>query len=302
MDGEPSSSTATQAEARPRQTTTWNVPPWPVLVCTMALLTSSEVRHYRTAAGLSQEQLGERIGYSAALVGAVETARRMASDDFTQRCDQVAELSTAGALGRLREHLREQLHRQVWPAWFREWPSIEREASTLRSWEWAVVPGLLQTGEYARAMLRGVLPDDSDEEIEQQVSARLRRQDILRRQDPPMLWAIMDEGALRRQVGNAEIMRGQFAHLVAMTQCPKVKVLVVPATAGAHVGLAGAFVIAGFRDTPEMVYLDTAAQGQMADHPDIVKACAQVFDTLRAEALPPRASLELITEVRQTWT
>ena len=265
-------------------------------------LFGAELRHYRTAAGLSQEQLGERIGYSAALVGAVETARRMPTEDFTARCDEVEELRTGGALLRLRAHLREQLHRQVWPPWFREWPSIEREALTLRSWELPVIPGLLQTAAYARAVLRGVLPDASDEEIEEQVSARLQRQDILQRQDPPMLWAIMDEGALRRRVGDAEIMREQFAHLVEMAQKPKVKVLVVPATAGAHVGLSGAFAIAEFRESPEMVYLDTAAQGQIADHPDIVKACVRIFDSLRAEALPPRASVELVTEVRQTWT
>ena len=117
-----------------------------------------------------------------------------------------------------------------------------------------------------------------------------------------MLWAIMDEGALRRRVGDAGIMREQLDHLIEMSRSPKVKVLVVPASAGAHVGLSGAFVIAEFREGPDVVYLDTAAQGQIADHPDIVKACAQVFDTLRAEALPPQASLDLIAEVRDTWT
>jgi transcriptional regulator with XRE-family HTH domain len=265
-------------------------------------LFGAELRHYRTAAGLSQEQLGERIGYSAALVGAVETARRMPTEDFTARCDVVDELGTGGALLRLRTHLRDQLHRQVWPPWFREWPSIEREALSLRSWELPVVPGLLQTEAYARALLRGVLPDANDDEVEQQASARVQRQEILRRQDPPMLWAIMDEGALRRRVGDASIMREQIDHLIEVSRSPKIKVLVVPASAGAHVGLSGAFVIAEFREGPDVVYLDTAAQGQIADHPDIVKACAQVFDTLRAEALPPRASLDLIAEVRDTWT
>ncbi len=265
-------------------------------------LFGAELRHYRTAAGLSQEQLGDRIGYSAALVGAVETARRMPAEDFTARCDLVDELGTGGALVRLRAHLRDQLHRQVWPPWFREWPSIEREALSLRSWELAGIPGLLQTAGYAGAMLRGALPDATDEEVEQQVSARLERQQILRRQDPPMLWAIMDEGTLRRRVGTADIMREQLGHLIEASQSPKIKVLVVPASAGAHVGLSGAFVIAEFRDAPDVVYLDTAAQGQIADHPDIVKACDQVFDTLRAEALPPRVSLDLIAEVRDTWT
>jgi hypothetical protein len=92
------------------------------------------------------------------------------------------------------------------------------------------------------------------------------------------------------------------SHLIEIAENPKVKVLIVPASADAHVGLTGPFVIAEFRDPPEMAYLDTAAQGQIADHPDIVKVCAQVFDTLRAEALPPRASLDLIAEVRDTWT
>jgi transcriptional regulator with XRE-family HTH domain len=265
-------------------------------------LFGAELRHYRTAAALSQEQLGNLIGYSAALVGAVETARRVATEDFARRCDEVTELRTGGALGRLREHLRQQLHRQVWPSWFREWPSIEREALTLRSWEWAVIPGLLETADYARTLLRGVLPDASDEEVEEQATARLQRQEILRRQDPPTLWAIMDEGVLRRRIGGAPIMHAQLTHLIEMARNPKVKVLIVPSSADAHVGLAGAFAIAEFQNTPEMVYLDTAPQGQIADHPDIVKACARIFDTLRAEALAPRASLELVTKVRETWT
>jgi len=133
-------------------------------------LFGAELRHYRTAAGLSQEQLGDRIGYSAALVGAVETARRMPTEDFTARCDVVEELGTGGALLRLRE-----------------WPSIEREALSLRTWELVLVPGLLQTPDYARAILRGALSDAPDEDIEQQVDARMGRQQILARQDPPML-------------------------------------------------------------------------------------------------------------------
>src|ERR1700733_7081607 len=123
----------------------------------LALL-GAELRHYRTAAGLSQEQLGERIGYSAALVGAVETARRMPTEDFTARCDVVEELGTGGALLRLRAHLRDQLHRQVWPPWFREWPSIEREALSLRSWELALIPRPMETARDGRGMLRGGLP------------------------------------------------------------------------------------------------------------------------------------------------
>jgi transcriptional regulator with XRE-family HTH domain len=265
-------------------------------------LFGAELRHYRTTAGLSQEELGQRIGYSAAQVGAVETGRRVPTEDFAARCDAVLELATGGALTRLRSHLRDQLHRQVWPSWFREWPSIESEAVSLCSWEVAVAPGLLQTKDYAREMLRGVLPDATDDEVEDKVTSRLQRQEILGRSDPPMLWAIMDEAVLRRRVGDDAIMHAQLGHLIEMAHSPKVKILIVPASAGSHVGLSGAFAIAEFRDPPEMAYLETAAQGQITDHPQVVKACVQVFDTLRAEALPPKASLELITEVRDIWT
>jgi transcriptional regulator with XRE-family HTH domain len=265
-------------------------------------LFGAELRHYRTTAGLSQEQLGERIGYSAAQVGAVETARRSPTEDFAARCDGVLELATGGALARLRDHLREQFHRQVWPTWFREWPSIEREAASICAWELAIVPGLLQTADYAREILHGVLPEATEEEVEEKVNARLQRQEILKRQDPPMLWAVLDEAALRRRIGDAAIMRAQIDHLIEMAQRPKVKILVVPASMGSHVGLRGAFTIAELEGAPETAYLETAPQGQMSDHPQIIKACVELFDTLRAEALPPRASLELITEVRDTWT
>ncbi len=265
-------------------------------------LFGAELRHYRTTAGLSQEQLGERIGYSTAQVGAVETARRLPTEDFAIRCDAVLELATGGALARLRDHLRDQLHRQVWPTWFREWPSIEREAVSLCSWELAIVPGLLQTSDYARAILHGVLTEATDEDVDDKVSARLQRQEILNRQDPPMLWSVMDEAALRRRIGDAAIMRAQIDHLIEMAKRPKVKILIVPASTGAHRGLTGAFEIAEFRDAPDMAWLETSPQGQITDHPQILKACVQVFDTLRAEALPPRASFELIIEVRDSWT
>ena len=118
-----------------------------------------------------------------------------------------------------------------------------------------------------------------------------------------MLWAIMDEGRCSARLARAQIMRAQLAHLLRRrtetqgSRCSSSRPRPVLTC-----GVGGPFVIAEFRDAPEVAYLDTAAGGQIADHPDIVKACAHVFDTLRAEALPPRASLDLIAEVRDTWT
>jgi hypothetical protein len=112
----------------------------------------------------------------------------------------------------------------------------------------------------------------------------------------------VDEVALRRPVGEAKVMRGQLARMIEAARNPRIKILVVPLSVGAHAGLLGHFVIAGFDDAPDIVYLETAARGQISDQPDIVKACSLVFDTLRAEAHAPKASLELISEVMETWT
>jgi transcriptional regulator with XRE-family HTH domain len=266
-------------------------------------LFGDELRYLRKAAGLSQQQLGDLIGYSGSLVAAIETCDRTPSEDFAERCDKA--LNTGGALMRLLVRLKKHLDSLVFPAWFREWPPIEERATLLRSWELAVIPGLLQTEDYAWALEHGARPDATEEEIEGWVQGRMARQEILAKDDPPLLRAIIDEGALRRLVGDATVMRKALAHLAEMAGRPKITILVVPLSAGAHVGMGGAFCIAtveGDEGDGEIVYLDTATQGQITDRPEVVNACVLKFDSLLAEALSPRASLELITEVMESWT
>jgi transcriptional regulator with XRE-family HTH domain len=260
-------------------------------------LFAEELRRARANGGLSQEQLGDEIGYSGSLIGMVETGRRPPSLDFAERCDGV--LGTGGLLARVHEHV---VARENYESWFREWVEIEREASSLRWWEPLVIPGLLQVAEYARAVLRAGRPDDTDEQIEQHVGARMERQAVLARENAPFLWAVVDEGALRRPVGDAKVMHGQLARMIEAARNPRIKILIVPLSVGAHAGLSGHFVIAGFDDAPDIGYLETAARGQISDQPDVIKACSLVFDTLRAEALAPKASLGLISKVMETWT
>ncbi len=262
-------------------------------------LFGAELRYYRTAAGLSQEQLGEKVGYSGALVGAVETARRIPTEDFAQRCD--AALDAGGALARVRERLKDYMKYQAYPAWFRGWPNIEREAATLRTWEPAVVPGLLQTEEYAQAVMCTRVMDTRDQ-IDQWVAARMERQTILARDEPPMLWAVIDEAVLRRPVGGAGAMRGQLDHLMEAGQRPRVVLQVIPLSVGAHEGLRGPFVIADFDDAPSIVYLETALAGQIVERAEDVAAVTLTWDTLRAEALPRTVSLELMEEAAKTWS
>ncbi len=260
----------------------------------------AEVRRWRTSAGLSQEQLGQRIGYSAALVGKVETGDRTPSLDFAEGCDRA--LPTAdGLFGRLYELARHW--DGGYPSWFAEWVEAERRAITLRTWQPLLVPGLLQTPDYARALFLAWHVADSDDQVDQLVDARIERQAIFRRADPPSLWAVLDEGVLRRRIGSAPTMRGQLLHLLDVSGRSTITVQVVPGEAGAHVGLLGAFSVAAFANAPGIVYLDTPDQGQIMERPSVVAKIGQIFDQVRAEALSRGASRDLIRKVaEEQWT
>jgi len=257
---------------------------------------AGELKLARARAGLSQDQLADKVAYSSSLVAMVEGCRRVPSRDFSQRCDEA--LETGGALTRLHPLVAGE----AYPSWFRPFVELEARAVSLRSWQPVLVPGLLQTGDYARAVVRAARPTDPDEQISQLVSARLERQAILARDDPPLLWAVLDETVLRRPVGGRRVIRDQVAHLVAAARQPKIIIQVIPLDVGANAGMTGAFTIAGFTGTTDTVYLETAATGLVADHTDTLQACDFTFDTLRAEAISPSASLELMMKVADSWT
>jgi transcriptional regulator with XRE-family HTH domain len=257
---------------------------------------SEELRRARAAAGLTQEQLAEKIAYSTSLVEHVEAGGRAPSVDFARRADDT--LRTGGLLSRLQPLVRSE----AYPAWFRGWVEIERDATSLRWFEPLLIPGLLQTEEYARGVLQAANPAFRDDEIGRLVSARMDRQSILTKDEPPLLWVILDEGVLTRPVGGARVMREQIDHLLAAARLPRVVLQVVPASAGAHPGLAGQFVVASFDGSPDVAYLDNALAGQIIERPDDVSRVAMLYDILKAEALAPRASIDLVRKAIETWT
>ena len=259
-------------------------------------LFSEELRRARSAAGLTQDQLGERIGYSPSLVAHVETGSRAPSLDFARRGDEV--LSTGWLLARLQPFVRSE----AYPAWFRDWVEIEREAVSLRWFEPLLIPGLLQTEEYARAVLAAAHPASPEDEVERLVSARMDRQAILDHAAPPLLWVILDEGVLTRPVGGPAVMRDQIERLVKAARRPRIVLQVVPAGVGAHAGLAGQFAIASFDGPPDVVYLDNALAGQVVERPGDVARVALLYDILKAEALSPRASADLARKAIEQWT
>lgn len=147
------------------------------------------LRRYRVKAGMSQEQLGARVFCSGDLIGKIENGQRVPSEQFAEACDAVPELNTGGVLGELRELLRDYLKQRAYPGWFAGWPEKEAGAKTLRTFELVVVPGLLQTQDYARALLAnriGGNPETTDEIV----AARMARQSVLARDNPPELWVV----------------------------------------------------------------------------------------------------------------
>jgi transcriptional regulator with XRE-family HTH domain len=259
----------------------------------------AELRLARAAAGLSQEQLGQRIGYSAAQVGKVETGERAPSQDFARGCDQALP-ETGGLL--LRIYTLTQRWEGGYPSWFVEWIEAERRAASVSWWEPLLVPGLVQTSDYARALFEAWRSAGSDDELDQLVKGRMERQLIFERPDPPSLWVIIDEGVLHRRIGGAKIMNDQLARLAELAGRPKITIQVVPGDVGAHVGLLGAFAIASANGAGT-VYMESPDQGQTTETPSVVAKINATFDTLRAEALPRAASRDLIRRVaEERWT
>jgi transcriptional regulator with XRE-family HTH domain len=259
-------------------------------------LFAEELKIARSRTALSQDQLAGMIGYSASLVAKIETRRGVPTLAFATRCDDA--LATGEALTRIHKFLAQG----PFPAWFRPFVDYEAEARSLRLFEHVLVPGLLQTREYARAVL-STRPNTTDEETEQLVDARLQRQAILDRDDPPLLWVVLDENVLHRQVGEAKVMHDQLMHLADLSLRSNITIEVVPYQAGAHSGLLGAFVIAEFADAPAIAYLETAAGGTVAEGADVVEQVTLTFDTLRSESLTRGLSRNLIMKVaEEKWT
>lgn len=253
-----------------------------------------QLRRARQARGLTQEELGKLINYSSSKVSAVETGQNPITPDYLSRIDSA--LDTGGLFIAMLELIR--FHAA--PEWFRPWDENEREAAALRWYDPAIVPGLLQTEGYARALL-GAAGELTAEEVETRVVARLARQAVLTTDPRPHLVAILEEHALRRQVGDRAVMREQLEHLLAVAAEPNVQIRVVPADTPWHAGLNGPFILARLHSGAELAHLDNQLRGQTVDSPSDVAALERRWETVTGEALPRRQSARLIEEVAKTW-
>jgi transcriptional regulator with XRE-family HTH domain len=258
------------------------------------------LRYHRERAGLSRPDLARQVNKSVSLIQAIELGQRAATPEVTADLEQA--LSADGALTRLREEIGDGLGYQPYPAWFQDWVASEREAQRIRLFGPVLIPGLLQTPAYARAIFATRF-GATEEEIDEQVTARLKRQDVIDREDPPAVWAIVDEAALRRPVGGQRTMQEQVGHLLKMARQPHVSVQVISTAVGVHLGLcAGGFAVADFDEAPAVGYQETVCQGQFIDHQNDVRTLITCWDTLVREALPWAASEALLEEVAKSWT
>ena len=247
----------------------------------------------RVAAGVSQDGLAEKINWSASTIAAIETGRRKPTFKFAEEADEV--LLTGGLL----TELLDRAERQRTPAWFIAWRKQEAQAKRLRTFELTVIPGLLQTEEYARAVIAGGRLH-TPAKAEELVRVRMERQELLTRDNPPESIFIIDETALARPVGDHAILDRQLQHLQEVAKLPNVRIHILPTGVGAHAALGGGFAIAQLPGLDPIAYLETATKGQVADDEETIDLLNRQWDSLLGDAASVEASLGIIAKYRLT--
>ena len=256
----------------------------------------AELKRLREAAGLSQEAVAERLDWHHTKLMRIETGRTSPHPNDVRLMVEVygvTDREQAVALVKLARDARQRgwwySYRDVLLNRYDFFIGLESEAVSIRWFELAMIPGLLQTEDYARALMRGDSPELRDGEVDRRVEVRMTRQQVLEGRDQPQLWAILDEAVIRRLVGGPTIMRAQLERLITAGEMGKTTIQIVPYEAGAHPGQAGPFIILGFEEPSEsdVVYLETVGGNLYVDRSEEARLFATAFDHLRAAALSP---------------
>ncbi|MEV5004838.1 helix-turn-helix transcriptional regulator [Streptomyces sp. NPDC056159] len=242
----------------------------------------------RVREGFEREEFGRRLGYSASTIAAFEQGRRIPSPRTIERADEVLR---AGGLLCL---WKEQVERAQYPVFFQGMAALEREAIELVAYDTLVVKGLLQTEEYMRALLVMRRPPLDEETIEQRVTARLARQDILDRRPSPLLSFVLDEAVLRRPYGGKAVLRGQLEHLLLIGQKRNVEIQVMPLHCEESAGVDGPFTVVTQKGGKKFVYVEAQGTSALQTDPDQAALTAARYGIIRSQALSPRESLEFI--------
>ena len=259
-----------------------------------AAFLGGELRRARVAAGFSsQDALAAKLGFDRTVVAKAETGERPPTDDVLAAWCEACHLDDA-LFSRLAV-LARRADGPV-PTWFEDWLRAEGEAQSLRIWSPTLIPGLLQTAEYARALFLAGQTDTSDDAIDALVAARLRRRAIFDRPDPPDVVVVLDEAVLHRLIGSPQVMHDALVYVAELSRRPCIVVQVIPASNGANAGLGGAFYIAAADGMAETLQLD-GVEEQTTEKRALVRKAAVAFDRVRGDALPRDASRDLVLKV-----
>jgi len=269
----------------------------------LRILLGSQLRMLREARGITREEAGYAIRASGSKISRMELGRVSFKErDVTDLLELYGvdedESATLVELA-IQANSPGWWHKygDVLPDWFQVYVGLEEAASLIRLYEVQFVPGLLQTADYARAVVRLGQPGAAPEEIERRVSLRLGRQELLTKPGGPRLWAIVDEAALRRPIGGKEVMRAQLVQLIEATEEPQVTLQVMPFRTGGHAAEAGAFTIMRFPepDLPDVVYLEQLTSALYLDKRDDVEKYTEVMERLSVESESPERSVDILS-------
>ena len=259
----------------------------------------AELRRYREQAGITIDVAADRLGCSKSKVSRIETGHNAATPKDVQDL-----LHVYGVNGAVSEELVQIAREARLKGWWHPFTTVltgafvglEAAAKRIRTYEQQVVPGLLQTEHYAKAMLHTARPDIDEDEAERRVRVRMQRQSLLIQDDPIELWVVLDEVVLSRPVGGDAVMRGQLVQLLEATEMPNVTLQVLPFAAGAHAGMDGTFAILDFPDPqdPDVVFAENATGGLFLEKADELFKYHLIFRSLHTAALSPEESAALL--------
>ncbi len=274
----------------------------------LRMIIARQLQALRENAGLSYEQAADAIYTSAWTVRRMERAEGGLKLHSVKGLLQAYGIAEDAEICAFLDLVREankpgwwHSYGDVLPSWFRAFPGLEQAAELIRGYEPQCVPGLLQTEDYARALIVAGFSAASPGEIDRRVALRMARQRVLTRPDPPRAWLVIDEAALRRPAGGRQVMRAQLDRLIDASSEPNIALQVLPYAAGAHPAMCGLFYVFRFPspDLPDIVYAEHLTSAFYLDKPADVASYIEVLDRIAAQAAPASQTAAILDDIRK---
>ncbi|MGW8887968.1 helix-turn-helix domain-containing protein [Streptomyces sp. NPDC055749] len=268
-----------------------------------------ELRRLREIKGMTAEEVAERLLVSQSKISRLENGRRSISQRDVRDLCGVYEVEDHRIVDSLMQMAKDSRQQGWWHAFgdipYSVYIGLETDAESLRVYEPQVVPGLLQTRQYAEALINGALPESAPSDIEKRVNVRARRQDRINAPEHPLrLWAVIDESALHRMVGGKQVMIDQLEHLIEQSNLPHVTIQVLPFEMGAHPGINGQYAILEFPDAADssVVYIEGVTSDLYLEKANDVQRYSVMYEHLRAQALNVEQTREFISDIAKGYT